>query len=204
MIGDAQRGDGGVAAHETDQSPLDPRIEAQPARDELIDPRSHEAGAARDDQMSDLPQRFLFRERRDRGQGELGRLLGVKLHALRRRGQAVAEIESAGRDRRSTLGVRQYRPAMGYAGPRRHPPEQGLIMAIGEPGRRPGDEILMDVEIGHGRADRVQMRAGSFHLAIQHDRSCGRTLSPIVMRAPRRFRLCTRQHSTGFANGDIL
>ena len=82
MMGEAERGDGRIAAHEADQGPLDMPGKAEPRGDELVDPGRDEAGAAGDDEMGDAVERDLAREVCDRRQRQLGRGLGIDLHPL--------------------------------------------------------------------------------------------------------------------------
>jgi hypothetical protein len=79
MVGEAERGDRGVAAHEADQGALDAGGKAELAGEDLVDPGRDEAGAARHDQMGDALDRDVLLEPPDRRQRQLRRGLGIDL-----------------------------------------------------------------------------------------------------------------------------
>ena len=154
----AQRGDGGVTAHETDQEPLDRRGEADLRRDDLVDAGGDEAGTARHHEMRDPVERSLRAQRLDRGDAQDWRRLGIQPHPLGRTWGQVTCVKAAGIDRRSAIGAaRQNRPAMPDRRAPRHPIEHARRPRIGQPRSRPADKGLVNVVIGNSGADRGDM-----------------------------------------------
>ena len=164
MVGEAERGDRRIAAHEADQGPLDVAGQAQPRGDDLVDAGRDEAGAARDDEMGDALDRNLFLEIGDGGEGELRRRLGINLHARASRRQP-GMIEAARRDGRAALRRRrQHRPALLDPGALRHAPEQGSAARVGDPRLGPTDESAVHLVRGHGGPDGVDEGGGQARL----------------------------------------
>ena len=145
-----QRGHGGIATHEADQRAFDRSIEAKARRDDLVDPRCDESGAARHDKMRDAADVGQFRNRfqcKRRGG------IGVKCHS-RGRSRHAAGVKAVVIDRRSPLRAhRQHRPAVCDSRSPRHSCENSGIAAVGQAGRRPVDKGMMNIVARRGCAD---------------------------------------------------
>jgi hypothetical protein len=178
----AQRGDGGVTTHEADQQPFDPGGRPSSARDDLIDSRRDEAGAARDDQMSDRLGREGVAQRRDSFHRQHGRRFGVQRHARRCGRQWIGCVEAAGLDRRSAAWrTREHRPAMRDARPRGHARKDCADALVGQSRRCPVDKRCMDFVPRHRGGEGVQPggRRGIGHRAhVAEKQGTGQRLAP--------------------------
>jgi hypothetical protein len=160
VVGEAQRRDGGVAAHEAYQGPLDLARQVELAGKNLVDAGRDEARAARDDEVGDPVHRRLRFEGPYRPQRQAGRGLGIDLHPSRgRRKRAV--VEAAGLDRRAAVRRRrQHGPAVADAGAGGHAREQAAQARVGDAALGPGDERLVHVMIRHRGPDGVDVGGG--------------------------------------------
>ncbi len=158
MIGEAERGDRRIAAHEADQGPLDVAGQAQARGDDLVDAGRDEAGAARDDEMGDAVERRLRREIGDRRQRQLRRRLGIDFHP--RAGRLAA------RDGRSRPARPASRPSGvgGSTDQRRSIPDRSAILRnkarlarIGDARLGPIDECAVHLMRRDGGSDGVDV-----------------------------------------------
>ena len=157
MVSEAERRNRGVAAHESDQGPLDIPRQAELGGDHLVDSRSDEAGATRDDEMGDSGEIGGIAKPRDGVEGQLRRGFAIDPHS-RGGGRKPAMIESARLDRRAAgRGRRKHRPAMLDPRAFGHPVEHFASARIPDPALRPVDEGAVHVVAGHLLADGVDV-----------------------------------------------
>ena len=162
MKSGAERRDRGVTAHEADQGPLD-AVQAELARDDLVDPRRHEAGAAGHDQMGDAVQRGFVAQLRDGAERQLRRILGIDLHAPRG-GRRRAMIEGAlFIVRTATRRRSKHRPAMLEPAPVRHAQEQLAHALVLDLALGPVDEQAVHVMLRNDAREGVDIGASLTH-----------------------------------------
>ena len=163
-----QRGNPGIAAHESDQDALDRRRQAQLPREDLVDPRRNEARAARDDDMRHARCVERIAQVRDRLHRQRGGVCRVSSHTCGGRRQAGDIVEPARGDGRSALARRgQHRPAVRDSRSRRHAGEQRADAIAGQARGRPVDEGLVDVMIRNGGGKGIEPgERGGAHWAL--------------------------------------
>jgi len=137
-----------------------------PAGDDLVDAGRDEAGAARDDEMSDAVERNLLPQPLDRAERQLGRLVRVTLHPLRGERHA-GMIEAAFPIVRLVSRRRlEHRPAMLDPRPLGHAHEQFAQPRILDLALGPVDEEVVDVVRGNDSRHGVDVGAALGHLRL--------------------------------------
>ena len=183
VAGELEPGQGRLAAHEADHGALDARPQPEPLDDLQVEARRVEAGAGGDDQMGDrlAPRRSAQAQHRRLRQRE--GMLGEEAHARRRVGERAAG-EQADAVQFARRGVRlDERIAVLDLRPVGHAPEQPPRALVGQELRRIGHELVVDVELRHGRGDVVEMGHG--HVGVLVRRGVRRPVSSPASRAPR-------------------
>src|ERR1700722_12018894 len=159
MPSELKRVDGRIASHESDHRPLNRMFEVAASNDFEIDSRRSKPGAGRDDQVRDFVASFLRDELINGLRGQGWRLSVVFTHTRAGRGEAAASVKPLVVERfiEPGLGRTERRPATSYVRARSHSLEKKprasiLHHALGEL-----DKPGMDVVIGSGDADAVEI-----------------------------------------------
>jgi hypothetical protein len=117
-----ERIDGGIAAHEADAGPLDPRAQGEPVDQVEVETRCREARAGHHDEVSDAFEVVLQVDRRP--EREIAGALLVDPHAGARVREGAVTVEPGIVELPGPVAAREDRVAAVNAAALRHPPEQ--------------------------------------------------------------------------------
>jgi hypothetical protein len=151
--------DGGRASHEPDHRAFDGGIQSQAFHELLIEPRCGEAGAGCHHHVSDGRALFVDIEGLDGALRELHRVGFEPSHASGRAGKLSGPVESVaiGRDLAFVAGFKGRVTVFDFSA-LGHAPHEKLGLSIGEELIDETDEGLVDIVLGYGRTNPVDVR----------------------------------------------